>query len=46
MQRDVDVGIGADDSRAQRAAVGQLHRDPLGAVDDVMVGEDVAVGDR
>ena len=32
------------DARAQAAAVGQLHGDPLGAVDDVVVGEDAAVG--
>ena len=28
--------------RAQAAAVGQLHGDPLGPLDDVVVGEDVA----
>ena len=31
-------------SRPQRAAVGQRHRDPIGALDDVIVGQDVAVG--
>ena len=43
-QRDVGVRVGADQPRAQRAAVGQLHGDPLGAIDDVVVGEDAAVG--
>ena len=32
------------DARAKRAAVGQLDGDALGAVDDVMVREDAAVG--
>ena len=31
------------DVRAQAAAVGQLDRDALGALDDVMIGEDVAL---
>ena len=43
-QRDVGVGIGADDARAQRPAVRQLDDDPLGALDDMVVGEDAAVG--
>ena len=43
-QRDVGVGIGADDARAESPAVRQLHRDPLGAIDDVVVGQDAAVG--
>ena len=31
-------------SARRRAAVGQLHREPLGAFDHVVVGQDVAVG--
>ena len=36
--------VGADDLRLEAAAVGQLDGDLLGALDDVVVGEDVAVG--
>jgi hypothetical protein len=43
-QGDVGVRIGADDAGAQRAAVGQFDDDPFGAVDDVVVGQDAAVG--
>ena len=43
-QRDVGVRIRSDDMRAQRAAVGQLHGDPIGALDHVVVREDVPVG--
>jgi hypothetical protein len=42
--RDVGVGVGADHPRTEAAAVGQLHGDPLGAVDDVIVRQDAAVG--
>ena len=43
-QRDVDRRVGADDLAAERAAVGQRDRDPVGALDDVVIREDVAVG--
>ena len=43
-QRDVGVGIGADDAGAQAAAVRQLDGDALGALDDVVVRQDAAVG--
>ena len=36
-------GSRTDDLGAEPAAVGQLHQDPLGPLDDVVVGEDVAV---
>ena len=36
--------IGADHVRPQRPAVGQLHGDPLGALDHVIVRQDAAVG--
>ena len=36
--------VGADQLRGQRAVVGQLDLDVVGAVDDVVVGQDVAVG--
>ena len=41
--RDVGAGIGADDFRLQRAVVEQLHGDVRGVLDDVRVGDDVAV---
>ena len=41
---DIGVGIGADDPGAEAAAVGELHRDALGAVDDVLVGEEMPGG--
>ena len=43
-ERDVGVGIGADHAGAQTAAVRQLDRDALGAIDDVVVRQDAAVG--
>jgi hypothetical protein len=43
-QRDVGVGIGADGAGAKRPPVRELDDDALGAVDDVVVGEDAAVG--
>ena len=43
-QRDVGVRIRTDDARTQRAAVGKLDRNPLGAIDHVIVGQDAAVG--
>ena len=43
-QRDIGVRVGSDDARAHRAAVRQFHGDALGAIDDVVVGEDAAVG--
>ena len=42
-ERDVDRRIRADDLAAKRAAVRQRDGDPLGTLDDVVVGEDVAV---
>ena len=42
-QRDVGVRIGPDHLGAQAAAVGQLDRDPVGALDHVVVGEDVTL---
>ena len=43
-ERDVGVRIGAHDPGAEAAAVGQLDRDPFGAVDYVFVRQDAAVG--
>src|SRR5205823_1262708 len=45
-QRNVGVRIGADHAGAEAAAVGQLHRDPLGTIDHVVVGQDAAVDVR
>ena len=42
-QRDVDGRIGADDLAAERPAVRHRDGDPLGALDDVLVGEDEAL---
>ena len=42
-QRDVGVRIGADPLGPQAPAVGQPHHDPVGALDHVMVGQDVAI---
>ena len=36
----VGLGIGTDATRRQRAAVGELHRDLVGMVDDMTVGDD------
>jgi hypothetical protein len=41
--RDVGAGVGADDFRLERAVVEQLHGDVGGVLDDVRVGDDVAV---
>src|SRR3712207_9220750 len=41
---EVGGGVGADDLRLERAAVVQLDANLLRAVDDVVVGQDVAVG--
>ena len=43
-QREVARLVGADHLRGQRAVVGQLDLDVVRAVDDVVVGQDVAVG--
>ena len=43
-QRDVGIRIRADHFGAQGAAVGELHRQALGAFDHVVIGEDVAFG--
>ena len=43
-QREVARLVGADHLGAQRAAVGQIDFDFIGAVDDVIVRQDVAVG--
>ena len=40
----VGVGIGADDLRLELPPVEQAHGDLLGALDHVVVGQDVAVG--
>src|SRR5690606_19682589 len=40
---DIGVLVAADDLRLDDPAVEQAHRDLLGAIDHVMVGEDVAV---
>ena len=41
--RQIGIGIGADQIRRQLAAVGQLDGDLPGAVDHVIVGDDVSV---
>ena len=42
--RDVDIGIAADPRFAGSiAAVGERHRDLVGVLDDVIVGEDKAL---
>ena len=38
--RHVGLGIGTDATGWQRAAVGELHRDLVGTVDDATVGDD------
>ena len=43
-QRDVRIRIRSHQVGAQRAAVGQLHGETLGAFDHVVVREDVAFG--
>ena len=43
-ERDVGIGIRADARRVQVPSVGQPHHDAVGAVDDVMIREDQAVG--
>ncbi len=43
-QRHVGTAIGADQLAAQFALVGQRDVDFIGLVDDMMIGEDVAVG--
>ena len=43
-QRDVGAAVGADHLRLELALVGQLHRDLVRRLDDVRVGQDVAVG--
>ena len=43
-QGDVGLRIRADDSGAHAPAVGQLDDDALGAIDDVLVRQDAAVG--
>ena len=37
----VGVRIGADDRRGRDAAIGKLHADLVGALDHVMVGDEV-----
>ena len=37
-------GSDAEHARLQAAAVGKLHHDPLGALDHVIVGQDLSVG--
>src|SRR5207245_3845370 len=43
-QRDVGAAVHADDLRLEFALVGKLHHDLVRVVDDVRVGQDVAVG--
>jgi hypothetical protein len=43
-QRDVSVRIGSDPLCTKAATIRQPHRDPIGAFDHVMVGQDVAIG--
>jgi hypothetical protein len=40
----IGVGVGADHLRAGAAAVIELHLDRVGALDHMVVGQDVAVG--
>ena len=40
------AGIGADHFAAQRAAVRQRDRDPIGVFDDVEIGQDEALRGR
>ena len=42
-QRDVGVGIDAEHARLQAAAIGELHHDPLGVLDHVVVRQDLSV---
>ena len=42
--RDVGLGVGADQPGLGLAAVRQLHLDVVGALDDMVVGEQVAFG--
>ena len=42
--RDVGIGVGADRAGARAAAVAERDLDVVGAVDDVVVGEQVALG--
>src|SRR5207249_4603998 len=41
--REIRRRIGADDFRRERASIRQLDLDGVGAVDDMVVGQDVAV---
>ncbi len=41
-QRDVDGRVDADELGLEHTAVAKRHRDPIGAFDDVIVGQDVA----
>ena len=43
-ERDVGIGVDAEHAGLQAAAVGELHHDPLGVLDDVVVGQDLPVG--
>ena len=43
MQRDVGLGVGADDPRFEFAAVGQGDLNVSGSIHDVVIGEDIAV---
>ena len=42
-QRDVGVGIDAEHASLQAAAVGELHHDPLGVLDHVVVRQNLSV---
>ena len=44
--REVGLVVGADELRRQPRAVGQEHQDLVGALDDVVVGDDQPVGAR
>ena len=43
-QRDVGVGIAADEAGPEASSIRQLDRDAIGAFDDVVVRQDAAVG--